>query len=473
MSFPTAHSSTALRLHTNKLDYTSAAFIWHGHCMPRLPWSIVRHATRQDRLLGPLLTQCRDLDSAQNELRWLREHAGKADSRPRSINSSLSSDYRKHDDVKLSRLEAFVRRRAAGEPLQYIIGDQPFGDLDILCQRNVLIPRPETETYTTNLVHALSASGAVGKQHEPLAARQSLRILDICTGTGAIALLLHQILRQRFYTTTCDPTPEQNKYASPLDVQIVGLDVSTDAVRLARRNLEHNLQRQLLHTSAKDEVVFREIDVTKLALTENVGKQELTKLAEPAQWSHGRQWDIIISNPPYIAPDDYDLGGRTEKSVRNYEPRLALVPPQQPDGDLHPGDTFYPHILRIARQAGTSLIVMEVGDSAQAERVRQLVGAARLSKRGPPHVETWHDDGTVIAEPLDPTTQEVDPNTSEVQPDADTPSSARAVVVWRDKWAARRKSTLDPHIPIRRVLAETPWRPRRDATSSSVDLSAG
>lgn len=431
--------------------------------MPRLPLSVVRQARRKDKLLLPLLSQCGDLDSAQNELRWLREHAAQdplvpPTRRPRLENSWSTSTLPKHDDVKLSKLEAFIRRRQAGEPLQYIIGDQPFGELEILCEPKVLIPRLETETYTTNLVQALTQVWDIDKHREYVKQKGSLRILDICTGSGAIALLLHQLLRRHFQPTTPESTLEQDTHTSPIDLQIVGLDLSADAVRLARRNLEHNLQKDLLHGSAKEEVIFREIDATILGLTQGVCKQELSTLVEPARWSHGQQWDVIISNPPYVAPDDYAVGGRTTESVRNYEPRMALVPPQQPDSYLHPGDTFYPHILRIARQTAASLVVMEVGDSTQAERVRQLVQRAKLFKGGSSYVETWYDDGTVVAEPLDPTAEVVPADNSQRQ--TDISSSARAVVVWRDKWAHRRKLLENPTVPIRQIATKGPRESR-------------
>lgn len=436
--------------------------------MPRIPASVQRLATRQDKLLTPLLKECRDLPSAQNELRWLREHAAEEGVQAK-INKGTQvtpvAELRNYD-TKLSRLEALVKRRAAGEPLQYILGNQPFGDLDILCEPKVLIPRPETETYTTMAVKALVQSDALGRRVDGAYSRSKLRVLDLCTGTGAIALLLHEQLRKDFSPPTPQPPVAHETSQPPLSLQILGIDVSPDAIRLARRNLAHNVKQNLLHKSADHDVQFREFDVSKLGLQEGTCKRELANLVGPTPWDHGDRWDVLVCNPPYVAPDDYAVGGRTERSVRNHEPRLALVPPPSEGRDLHPGDTFYPVLLRIARQVSASLIIMEVGDTAQAERVKTLIGKLKLRKVGPPLVETWYDDGSMVTEkrpkpaPEDQDDQVVDPKSP--RPTA----SARAVVLWRGKWAARREKLLYPS--VRRVFAT-----KESDDSEQIDTTSG
>ena len=88
--------------------------------MPRLPNSLIREAYKQNPLLVPILKSCRDLESARNELRWLTEHVGSA---------------------KSSELAQLARQRGRGVPLQYILGSEWFGDLEIKCRPGVLIPR--------------------------------------------------------------------------------------------------------------------------------------------------------------------------------------------------------------------------------------------------------------------------------------------------------------------------------------------
>jgi hypothetical protein len=96
--------------------------------MPRIPPTLLRHARRLNRLLPSLLPVCRDLPSSQNELRWLGEHA-----------AEVASKKGYGDEKRL--LQQFVSRRARGEPLQYILGTEFFGDLEIECRPGVLIPR--------------------------------------------------------------------------------------------------------------------------------------------------------------------------------------------------------------------------------------------------------------------------------------------------------------------------------------------
>lgn len=100
--------------------------------MPRIPTSLLRKAFTIDPLLPRLLPPCRDLHAAQNELRWLREHAEDI-VRARGIKGDHAS--------KSAILRDLVDQRASGRPLQYILGNEYFGNLDIRCRPGVLIPR--------------------------------------------------------------------------------------------------------------------------------------------------------------------------------------------------------------------------------------------------------------------------------------------------------------------------------------------
>jgi methylase of polypeptide subunit release factors len=422
-------------------------------------WRPVSSQTRADRrrgFLGSLLSQAGDLNAARNELRWLGEYAENQRSDPSAgLNETGPAQIPlKNDDVKLSRLEALVKRRAAGEPLQYILGDQPFGELEILCEPNVLIPRIETETYTTRLVEELVKIGAIGERRDGKFHRHSLRCLDLCTGSGAIALLLHQLLRQKFNRPIPRSSPGQTKgirfedreHINPLDIQIMGIDISTHAIRLARKNLRHNIDKGHLQSTADEEVSFREFDVSQLSLKQGEGKTELANLLGATTWDHGNSWDVLVCNPPYVSPSDYALGGRTEKSVREHEPRIALVPPQDEFSNLRPGDTFYPNILRIARHAGVQLVVMEVGGTAQAKRVLRMARDAKLTKAGPPFFEVWYDNGTIAS--VEEVTVKGKKTTKFNSGQSSKHASARAVVIWRDKWAAWRRTLWNPVVHL-------------------------
>lgn len=106
------------------------------------------------------------------------------------------------------------------------------------------------------------------------------------------------------------------------------------------------------------------------------------------QGSHAScQWDIIISNPPYISPESFK--STTTRSVRKYEPRVALVPPKATGIDEYDhGDTFYPRIIDIAAASKAKILLVEVGDRAQAERVALMCMERNIWSR----VEIWKDD---------------------------------------------------------------------------------
>ncbi|RMZ78996.1 hypothetical protein DV737_g3646, partial [Chaetothyriales sp. CBS 132003] len=360
--------------------------------MPRLAPPLLRQARRHSRHLLSLLTECRDLESAKNELRWLTEHA-------RHLQSP--------DGHKLWQrsLAGFVRRRAQGEPLQYIIGDQPFGDLEILCRPEVLIPRPETETYSRSIASLLEALGRSGHLLPP-----ELKVLDLCSGTGCIGLLLHSLLRRPPFHAT-----------STKRLLVTGIDVSDVALKLACQNLEHNIRLGLLQPEARQQVSFQHADL--------LGSAE--QLLRGHALSKSGLYDVIISNPPYISPTDYAAGGRVTRSVRDYEPLLALVPPHMGDDQGNRADIFYSRILHVGRLARTRLICMEVGDAAQAARVARLAEQFSTDYAGNVEaqiVEVWCDDGHV---------SEVD--VSHLY-QYHVRGCERAVVIWKGAWAHWRRS---------------------------------
>lgn len=100
--------------------------------MPRIATALLRKAHAIDPFLPALLRPCRDLYAAQNELRWLREHVEK-----------IATTRRERDQVTSNSqlLRQLVRERASGKPLQYVLGSEYFGDLEICCRPGVLIPR--------------------------------------------------------------------------------------------------------------------------------------------------------------------------------------------------------------------------------------------------------------------------------------------------------------------------------------------
>jgi release factor glutamine methyltransferase len=162
-----------------------------------------------------------------------------------------------------SELRDWARRRAAGEPHAYIIGHREFWSLDLVVTRDVLVPRPETELLVERALFAGSSLAAAGDR---------LAVLDLGTGSGAIALALAR---------------ERPAW------RVTATDASAAALRVARINAGANGTPQV----------------------EFIEGHWFAPLG-------GRRFDLIVSNPPYVAGDDPVLEG---DSLR-FEPRSALTP---------------------------------------------------------------------------------------------------------------------------------------------------
>lgn len=201
----------------------------------------------------------------------------------------------------------------------------------------IYLCRSETEAYTIHIANRILESSKLKPPNDrPL----SFRVLDLCTGTGCISLLLHGILAK--HIPKCE---------------ILGIDISRKAIALANQNLHHNVALGHLPQSAKKQVRFLHADIF---------------LEDTFQKC---QWDLVISNPPYVSPHAFNE--TTSRSVRNYEPRIALVPLR--GGTIRTdstaaetdsiGDAFYPRLLDIAERSNASLLLVEVADLEQARRV--------------------------------------------------------------------------------------------------------
>lgn len=375
--------------------------------MPRLPPQLVRHAASIDRYLPLLLRECRDLQSARNELRWMREAVAQPTSSRGKVAAGLKTCENVHEKEVLVD---FVRRRARGEPLQYILGTQPFGDLEIKCAPGVLIPRLETETYTLKVARILREGTTWLKNP------RHLSIVDFCTGSGCIALLLHSILKPL----------DQDYIPLPFEqVTISAFDISQTALNLAHDNIHHNVALHTLH-----EIALKAIRVEYLDVLELAQQKHETLLRTVLKRTGSNHIDVIISNPPYISPDRYKPGGEIARSVRNFEPKLALVPPDHICfGGVEQADQFYAALLKIAVVSRAKILVMEVGDTEQAIRVRALCVADRDA-----YVEIWRDDSSIVHQCNTELSSE---------PLRDDNIEARVVVVWFDpEWVQWRRDRL-------------------------------
>jgi methylase of polypeptide subunit release factors len=309
-----------------------------------------------------------------------------------------------------------------------------------------LIPRPETESYTDQLAGLILDL----RKEEAGRQRQPLRILDLCTGTGCISLLLHSLLKKPVDFEQAAGEDSSGRARVHAGLEILGVDISSTALRLAKKNLGHNLGRGALHPSAEQDVSFVRADVLGNRPFGTRAGEPRTELGAPdlraavaSVWEVlqrdgvGQGWDVVISNPPYISPGNYSPGGATARSVRRWEPRLALVPqPLQLRAShqaqrlgygkpLQRGDEFYPPLLELARSVGAKAVVLEVGDDDQAMRVKDFAAQCFVAE-AEIYVEVWRDDGAVDMAALDHGFN-------------DLGSECRAVVVWRSTWAEWRK----------------------------------
>jgi methylase of polypeptide subunit release factors len=354
--------------------------------MPRIPHSILLKAYNISPLLPLVVRGSRTLPSAINELRWLKEHAEE------TYTGKCST-------FKQQKLLSLCRRRSKAEPLQYILGSQPFGELDIKCHPGILIPRcviiiitwmslttvrPETEAYTTYLAHLITShqlDRVLAHKFIPdeevftvSKTTPQVKILDLCTGSGCIALLLSFL------------TSKSHK-----QISIYGWDVSEEAIGLAKENLIRNINlghiKMPFHKRPRFEVA--DIFDSPAKLLYILREKSIRRLSDvPAV-------DIIVSNPPYISQDA--LKKETTRSVRNWEPRLALVPPQissfKESKNIDAADVFYQRLLVLHSEVfGSQILLMEVGDEAQALRVARMA----IDYCGNwNHIEIWRDSPNV------------------------------------------------------------------------------
>lgn len=229
-------------------------------------------------------------------------------------------------ELQAERALSLLKRRAAREPLQYLLGTQEFRGLDIAVTPDVLIPRPETELLVEEALRA------VVDRHEPA-------IADVGTGSGCVAVALAQARR---------------------DATLYALDLSAPALAVARRNAERH--------GVGDRIRFIRADL-------------LGAFGEASV----ETFDVIASNPPYIPEQELD---GLQPEVARYEPRVALaagkdgldfyrrllreVPPLlRPGGCLimELGCGQFDRVKRLARECGAFDSVECRKDMAGIERV--------------------------------------------------------------------------------------------------------
>lgn len=196
--------------------------------------------------------------------------------------------------IETKRINEIVEKRLTGRPLWYIIGDVDFYECNIKVDERALIPRPETEILAQNAANAVEEGD---------------KVLDMCTGSGCIAISIAKRCKNK-------------------KVSVTAVDVSDAAIMLARENANYN----------SVDVNFIQSD-----LFEKV---------------HGR-FNLIVCNPPYIKSSEI---ANLQREVRDFEPRIAL------DG----GDDGLEFYRRLAREIPRfivrgGMLMLEVGEGQAAE----------------------------------------------------------------------------------------------------------
>jgi len=219
-----------------------------------------------------------------------------------------------------------AEKRNNGYPLQYITNSQEFMGLDFYVQEGVLIPRPDTETLVETVINIVKERY-----------NKEIKILDLGTGSGAIALSLAYYLRNSFVTA---------------------IDISDIAVETTKINIKkHNLNN---------------IEVIKGNIFEDI---------------LGEKFDVLVSNPPYIESDEIK-NLQTEVSV--YEPRLAL------DGGVDGLDYYKPIVelfKKICEENG--VLAVEIGRQ-QKKSVEEIFLNSKVFKEVKAYRDLAGNDRVII-----------------------------------------------------------------------------
>lgn len=224
--------------------------------------------------------------------------------------------------AELAAVRELVKRRRAREPVAYILGEKEFYRRSLRVDRNVLVPRPETEILVDRALEILDPDAQ--------------RALDLCTGSGAIAITLA---------------------AERTGLHVTATDLSLEALEVARDN------------------------AARLGVSERV-RFEQGDLFEAVP--EAARFDLITANPPYVATADYD---RLQPEITQHEPRLALVAGEEGMGVIRricagaPGHLEARGTLLIEvgqGQADCTMELMKESGLASAQAHRDLAGIERV-----------------------------------------------------------------------------------------------
>jgi len=223
------------------------------------------------------------------------------------------------DEIELNQYREFIKRRSKFEPLQYIIGSVEFFGIEFKVNSSVLIPRPETEILVEAVIDHLKNNQTTGNQ------LNNPEVLDIGTGSGNVAISIAKNFPQ---------------------IKVIAIDVSSDGLFLAKRNAEIN--------GVIENINFIKCDILK----------ETPQLPDYGSGITQKNFDVIVSNPPYISLNEFPM---LQPELKMYEPKNSLT-------DYLDGFNFYRIISEKSRQLlkPGGRIFFELGKD-QAEQVKKIL----------------------------------------------------------------------------------------------------
>ncbi|HLF20792.1 MAG TPA: peptide chain release factor N(5)-glutamine methyltransferase [Bacteroidota bacterium] len=256
--------------------------------------------------------QKRGFDEARLNVELLLSHALRCHRIELYTNFAKPLTKQEVDEFRL-----LYERRLKHEPVQYILGSSNFMGLKMKVDSRVLIPRPETETLVeqTMIVCNNAPNGS------------QISIIEIGTGSGNIAIALAKYVK---------------------NARVTSVDNSQAALEVARKNIEeHGLSAN---------IDIREMDIS-----------------EPLDQLLLRRFDILVSNPPYVPPDEWET---LRPEVKDYEPKNATT-------DFADGFEFYRKIFELSPYllVDRGVVLVEVGDgrAAGVAELMDLAGFQQIS----------------------------------------------------------------------------------------------
>lgn len=224
---------------------------------------------------------------------------------------------------ELDLLRSYIKRRLSHEPVAYIIQQKYWCNLDLYVDKNVLIPRPETETMFDFVLAKIKQISITPKI-----------IFDFCTGSGCLAIAFAK------------------KFP---DAKIFAFDISHDALTIAKKNAVRN---------QANNIEYIDIDLQNPSTYEYI-QNELPKA------------DIIIANPPYVSPHEWE---NLPIEVKNYEPKISLI---AENNGLSLGQTVFENINKFNLLKNNSIFAMELAhkqpETLLSSQVEKKIFSAKLS----------------------------------------------------------------------------------------------